>query len=375
MGALYFFSYAFPKGCWNDPYLIGVSLFIAGFAPYYSKFSNKIDEKSAFYTASVFLGKLARFAAQYLFNIMIFSALLQGKSVTQSELNAVGGIWGVSFLISLTSQGIQYLALTFSNRDIGTKNFNITLGVTFNIFIGALAAQGFPIAQTILKISGSILGVVGLVYGLYTDMRGLFAPKGGIGLFFGTFNPVHKTHAKIIREFIQDRGLEKIFIHPTLIPKIHRLALEKKQIRIKKSIAGMRIYETTEKADVHVNYFMTGNKFYETEHRLNMLRAMVKEEGLENVVKVLNLPEAYKKDGFYAVISEVKRKHPGVRLHGLHGSDVGGMLVRSIYDESFGILPYAVRRTDNVSATAIRKGSKGMTTKSVENYIATLLST
>lgn len=150
---------------------------------------------------------------------------------------------------------------------------------------------------------------------------------------------------------------------------------KKTKFGYKECVGGMRIYETTDKADVHVNYFMTGNKFYETEHRLNMLKAMVKEEGLENVVKILNLPEAYKKDGFYAVISEIKRKHPGVRLHGLHGSDVGGMLVRSIYDESFGILPYAVRRTDNVSATAIRKGSKEMTTKSVENYIATLLPT
>jgi hypothetical protein len=45
------------------------------------------------------------------------------------------------------------------------------------------------------------------------------------------------------------------------------------------------------------------------------------------------------------------------------------MPVRSIYDECGGIVPFAVRRIDGISATAIRAGAKGMTTEGVGTYI------
>lgn len=372
MGILYYFSYALPNGCWLDKYLLSVSVFIAFFAPYYAKFSNKLDELVAYFTASVFLGRVGRFIAQFLFNVCVFTILLKGSSVTYDALTSMGGILGISFMISLMSQGLQYLALALANRDVGTKNANITISVSLSIFIGAIAAEGFPIAQIILMILGIILGIVGLFYSLYTDLRGLFAPRGGIGLFFGTFNPIHKTHVKIIKEFIQHRQLDKLIIHPTIIPKIHRIALEKGQIRIKEKLKGMRIYEKTEKADVHVNYFMTGNKFYEVEHRIKMLQIMVREEGLENSVEIWNLNDIYSRNGFYGIVAEIKKRFPKQKIHGLHGSDVGGMLVRAIYDESIGVIPYPVRRVDNVSATAIRSGKSGMTTKGVEHFIKQL---
>lgn len=373
MGILYYVSYATPTNGWRDVCLIEVSIFIAFFAPYYSKFSNRIDEKTAFYSASVFVGRLARFSAQLIFNIIILSILSLGKTITSEALSSLGGVVGISLMISLTSQGIQYLAIAFSNRDIGNKNFNIIVSMAISILIGALAAQGFSIAQTLLEVTGVTFGLIGLGYSLFTDTRGIFPPKGGVGIFFGTFNPVHKTHVKLMKDFIRDRNLEKLIVHPTLIPKAHRLALDKGQIRIKEQINGMRVYETTERADVHVNYFMTGNKFYEVEHRLNMLQASISEEGLENVVEVWDLTNHYNTKGFYAIIAEIKRKFPNKKLHGLHGSDVGGMLVRAIYDESFGIIPYAVKRKDNISATAIRNGQKGMTTHKVESYINKVL--
>ena len=40
-------------------------------------------------------------------------------------------------------------------------------------------------------------------------------------------------------------------------------------------------------------------------------------------------------------------------------------MVRAIYDEKF-IIPNVIRRTDNVSATAIRNGAKGMTAPTVD---------
>lgn len=372
MGVLYYISYALPTLKWTDVYLISVSIFIGIFAPYYSKFSNKLDEKACFYTASVFAGKLSRFVLQYLFNIFIFYILAKGTSLNPEEISNVGGIYGLALLISLTSQGMQYLAIALANRDIGTRNFNVTVCICFNILIGAIAAAGVVFVQSILVLCGLIFGILGLVYSLYTDIKGYLAPKGGIGLFFGTFNPPHKTHAKMLKTFIKNRGLKKVIIHPTLIPKVHRLALEKGQIRIKSMQNGMRIYEKTEKADVHANYFLTGNKFYEVDHRINMLKDLIAEEGLSDCVEVLYLPRHYEQDGFYGVIKAIKAKYPNERLHGLHGSDVGGMLVRAIYDESLSIIPAAVKRVDNISATAIRNGAKGMTTTKVQNYIQNL---
>ena len=59
-----------------------------------------------------------------------------------------------------------------------------------------------------------------------------------------------------------------------------------------------------------------------------------------------------------------------MRLHGLHGTDIGGMLVRQICDECGWIYPWRILRRDNVSATAIRDGAKGMTSAVVTDVLA-----
>jgi hypothetical protein len=86
-------------------------------------------------------------------------------------------------------------------------------------------------------------------------------------------------------------------------------------------------------------------------------------------VEVLWLPDVYEQRGFYGVIDAVRRMHPGRPLHGLHGSDLGGMWVRGIYDESGWIYPFPVRRRDGISATAIRSGAKGMTASAVTEVL------
>lgn len=372
MGILYYFSYAAFNKNWSNKYLISISIFIAFFAPFYSHWSNRIDEKATFYTALVFAGKLSRFIAQYLFNITIYAILLKGRVIQEENLQPLGGIFGIALIVSLVSQGIQYLAIAFANRELGSKNVNVIIGITISILSGALAAAGLTTAQVLIKTLGLLCCMIGLLYGLYTDIRGIISPVGGIGLFFGTFNPIHRTHVKMIKQFIEDRNLEKVIIHPTIIPKIHRIALQKGEIDIKEMVNGMRVYETTKKSDIHVNYFMTGNKFYEIEHRIAMIQRMIKDEGLENKVEIWTLHDIYEKGGFYSVIDEVKRKYSDKKLHGMHGSDVGGMLIRAIYDESIGIIPYAIKRVDHVSATAIRSGAKNLTTPGVENYLTML---
>ncbi|KAF1042875.1 MAG: nicotinate-nucleotide adenylyltransferase [Herbaspirillum frisingense] len=183
-----------------------------------------------------------------------------------------------------------------------------------------------------------------------------------MGVFFGTFNPIHRTHLELMRKAIEERSLTKVYIHCTNIPKLHSKALAQGEIEIARFEHGMRIYEKTARADVHANYFPTGRKFYEYETRLEMMRLAIVEAGLGEQVEVLDMAELYGKGGFYPILSQIKHMHPGAPIHGIHGSDLGGMWVRSIYDESGWIYPVPVVRKDGVSATAIRNGATGMTT-------------
>ncbi len=104
--------------------------------------------------------------------------------------------------------------------------------------------------------SGSTRGVSGLGLrvrrhlfgvGLLSDIRSVAAPKGGIALFFGTFNPFHNTHLAILRRAIEERGLEKVIIHPTLVPRIHADAFRKGELRVGRLENGFQILEKTEK--------------------------------------------------------------------------------------------------------------------------------
>jgi hypothetical protein len=169
---------------------------------------------------------------------------------------------------------------------------------------------------------------------------------------------------------MEQRRLDKIIIHPTLIPRFYAEAFRKGELKVGRLHEGFQIYEKTEKADVGVDYFPTGNVFLPPETRKALIELAVAEAGLAGKVEVIALRETYDTRGFQGVISEIKRMHPGVRLHTLHGTDYGGMLVRQICDECGWIYPWRIMRRDNVSATAIRKGAKGMTPPVVTDVLA-----
>ncbi len=191
----------------------------------------------------------------------------------------------------------------------------------------------------------------------------------GVGIFFGTFNPFHLTHVAIVEKALKDRGLSKVYIHPTVVPRLHAIALERGEIRVARVEAGLQVMEKTETADSNANYFPTGNRFYPPETRRLMTELAIAEAGLTDKVEVLWLPAVYTEGGFYGIIDHVKQLHPKTAIHGLHGSDLGGMWVRGIYDESGWIYPMPVRRRDGVSATAIRHGATGMTASVVTRIL------
>ena len=133
------------------------------------------------------------------------------------------------------------------------------------------------------SVSADVLRLVGLL----SDLRSIFAPKGGIGLYFGTFNPFHNTHLAIMQRAMEERRLDKIIIHPTLIPRLHVEAFRKGEIRVGRLEDGFQIYEKTEKADVAVDYFPTGNMFLPPETRKALIELAVAEAGLGGKVEVI----------------------------------------------------------------------------------------
>jgi nicotinic acid mononucleotide adenylyltransferase len=298
--------------------------------------------------------------------------MLWGGALNKAGMASVGGAAGAALVTTLASQGVQYLALFLYQRGIGDANRNVLVGLSVNLVLTALGTAGIPFAREAFLVVGFLFGGVLFGIGLLSDLRSKLAPKGGIGLFFGTFNPFHNTHLAIVRRAIEQRRLDKIIIHPTLVPRLHAEAFRKGQIRVARLENGFQIYDKTEKADVNVDYFPTGRMFLPPETRKALIELAVAEAGMADKVEVAFMRETYDNRGFQGVIAAVKKAHPGARLHGLHGTDLGGMWVRQIYDECGWIYPWRILRRDNVSATAIRRGAKGMTSGVVTDVLTQL---
>lgn len=372
VGLLSYLSYAFAHSSWTNPALIGVSLFVGLFLPSYAKLSNKAELWANNRFGFVTCGRLGRFFPQFAFNLAVFWIMQWGGALKLEGLASVGGTASAALVTTLASQGTQYLGLYLVQRGIGDANRNVLIGVSVNLVLAAFGTAGVPGAREAFLITGLGLGLLLFGVGLLSDIRSVAAPRGGIGLYFGTFNPFHNTHLEIVRRAIAERGLEKVIIHPTLIPRIHVEAFRKGELRVARIENGFQIYEKTEKADVNVDYFPAGRMFLPPETRKALIELAVAEAGMGDKVEVAFYPETYNTRGFQGVIAEVKRRYPGVRLHTLHGTDIGGMTVRQICDECGWIYPWRILRRDNVSATAIRRGAKGMTAAVVTDVLAQL---
>jgi hypothetical protein len=270
-------------------------------------------------------------------------------------------------IMTLAACGLHSLAIAAAYKGWGDRAGNSLLAFCGASFLITLILV-LP-ATLFLAIGLALQWSFTLVASLCSDFRSVFYPKHGVGVFFGSFNPVHKTHVKILQQAIQQRGLRKVYIHPTTVPKLHRVALEKGEISMVEE-GGMRVYSTTALADPHKHYFPTGRKFYEYELRQQLLQAAIFDAGLQDKVEVLNLPEIYDQGGFFALLDKVKETLvAGEPLHGMHGSDVGGIWVRNIFELSGDIYPYPVVRSDCISATAIREGAVGYTTPTIEAFL------
>lgn len=368
-------SYGAGHDAWTSPWLWAACIFVALALPRYSRFSNKIDERFCRLTAWVTAGRAARFGLQFAFNLVMLGAMAWGEALDAAKLAVVGGVIVLAALTTAASQGAQYVGLLLARYGVGETTTNVQIGLSANIVATALASFGLVVVADAYTVLALALGAIGFGSGLVSDLRGLFAPRDGIGLFFGTFNPVHRTHLALIERALAERRLSKVIVHPTLLTAGHRRAMEQGEMRIGRVENGYEVFEKTPLADPNVDYFPTGDRFLPPALRRDLIAAAVEERGLSDRVEVWFLPDVYATRGFLGVYREVRRRFPGQRLHVIHGSDWGGMQVRAIADDSGWHYPFAVRRRDDVSATAIRRGVKGLAPACVELALERLVGT
>jgi len=349
-----------------------VALFVGIALPSYSRLSNRIEQRANYLLALVTVGRVARFLPQLLFNTAAFGVLLLGGVVGGSNLSGVGGLLGAAAIAMMASQGAQYVAIFLFNRNFGDLNRNVMVALSLNTVVTALAIIGFEFVRWIFLVGEIGLGILVFGSGLLSDLRAFLFPQRGIGVFFGTFNPFHKSHVKLVRDALEKRGLSKVVIHPTIIPRAHRIWRESGEISVARVEDGLQIYEKTKKADPYVDYFPTGHRFFAPETRRYMIELALAEAGLADRVEVSFMPETYARYGFHGVLRKIRKANLNTPVHGIHGSDVGGMMVRAIYDECGWIYPMPFLRRDGISATAIRDGAQGMTGSSITKALRLL---
>jgi hypothetical protein len=271
--------------------------------------------------------------------------------------------------ISNISSAMLYFALKLSYFNIGNRNNNMNIALSIALLLFYLVIA-HVLNTTILLLTLSLLLIVYIIIKLIiSEYKVMSAPRYGIGIFFGSFNPVHKAHIKIIQNAIKSRKLSKVLIQVNTIPELHRIAINNKEIISESNGKGFNVYKKTSIAIPGKDYFPTGNKFFDHSIRVNLIKESLNEYALAEKVQILDYDEIYDQKGFPGIIEKIHSSYQNIPLHGIHGSDVGGMWVRYIFDSFSFIYPYPIVRNDGISSTKIRDGIKNLTTNYVQAQI------
>ena len=365
IGFLTWGAYGWAHGTLDNVTLIVTAAAVAVLLPWYARGSNLIEELVNQRFVVVTVGRLARFFVQLAFNLAVFWLLVASGAIGP-EIAGVGGVIGAAAVTTLASQGAQYVALFIFQRGFGDLHRNVALGLSATLAVTALATAGVPVIREVFLVAGSALGLGVLMLGILSDLRAVFWRPGGIAVFWGTFNPIHDGHLDLVRRALEERKVERVIMHPTIWPKTYRRWLARGEIRRARVERGYEVLERTSKADVAVDYFPTGDAFLPAATRRDLVKLAIEDAGLADRVEIAWLPELYAKGGFGAVLKEIRHRHPKGPIHVIHGSDFGGMFVRLLMDECGWLYPMPVRRMPGYSATAIRRGKRGLTQPSVQ---------
>ena len=255
----------------------------------------------------------------------------------------------------------------------GRGNYHGNLRIAGPLMAGMFMCQ-FGVAAMVVA-GTAMLPIALLMIFIYvrSDLRSLRPSGGGVGLFLGTFNPIHRTHLAMVRYSLWRHGLRHVYIQPTGVPPLHRDALARRELRLGPPVDGRRVYAPGPRAKSSKQYFPTGNEFYEYEDRVAMIEAAIARPGLEGRVSVLNRGDIYEDGGgFPAIIAHVLEENPSTEVHIIHGSDLGGMWIARLAAHFSRCGRLSFRRRSRVSATSIRRGEWGLTVASVRNILTAL---
>lgn len=349
------------------------SLLCALVIPVFSIYVNYAEEKLQIKTAFLSIGRLGRVLLLAVFASVLFALLSQAEVIEINKYQSFGGFWGLVFFSAFSQYALQYISLSLFARNVGRKTKNLIFAVSINVLFIVLSLIDHSIWLKLpLLFSAFVFGGGVLFVGLFSDLRSLFYPQHGVGVFFGSFNPIHRVHMDVLKEFIAERNLSRVYIQCSSFNKFHLRALLRGEITLDKREKGIKLYKKTKLSDDFISYFPKGNRFFDYQLKRKLIEEAVKEAGLDHVVTVLDLKDTYETYGYYGVLKNIKRRHLKTPIHILHGSDINGMYIREVSDECGFFYPKAVRRRVGVSSRKIRMGHWESLNPSVRQFLKNL---
>ena len=153
--------------------------------------------------------------------------------MSRTGVATVGGIAGAALITSLASQGLQYLGGYLFARGIGDLNRNVLVGLCVNTVLTALGTAGLPYAREAFlaarlrpgRVPAAGRHPVGPALDLRAEGRHRRCTSGRS---IPSTTPISRSCSARWRS----GKLDKIIIHPTLIPRLHAEAFRKGEIRV-----------------------------------------------------------------------------------------------------------------------------------------------
>jgi len=166
-----FGAYGHFHNQWENPILAVVSFyFLVSIIPY-AVVSNFIQHRIHLITHSLLMSMIARFFAQYFYNLTLFFLFLWSGIVSTSAIDNVSGPFVGAALVTFTSAGLQMAGLQLAGIGIGNARVNTVAGVVATVLATAAAIAGYPLLKAGLHGVGGALGASLLTYFLVADLQ------------------------------------------------------------------------------------------------------------------------------------------------------------------------------------------------------------
>lgn len=173
VGVLMYLSYGWAAHQWTNPWLAVAATIMATFLPYYARGTNQIDQSLVRRTSLVTMGRLGRYLAQLLFNLFMFTLLIEGGVLSHASIAPLGGILGAAAFTTLVSQGVQYIAVLAASWNLGNRDTNVLICLCFTVVLTAFAMVGLPGVRDAFQVISLTVGGIMLAAGITQDARSL----------------------------------------------------------------------------------------------------------------------------------------------------------------------------------------------------------